>query len=96
MLVVFVLQEASKHYFADRNPRGMFAILEPLHELIEKGPETLKENSFMQHFGRDLMEAKECCNRYQQHGNSRELSQAWDLYYQVTVFSLFLKKKRFY
>ena len=75
-------------YFADRNPRGMFAILEPLHDLIEKGAETMKEQSFMQHFGRDLTEAKECCNRYQQQGNARELSQAWDLYYQVDKFSI--------
>ena len=78
-------------YFADRNPRGMFNILEPLHDLIEKGAETLKEQSFMQHFGRDLAEAKECCNRYQQQGNARELSQAWDLYYQVLLTWLILK-----
>ena len=96
-LIIFLsvtsLQEASRMYFADRNPRGMFAILEPLHELIEKGAETMKEQSFMQHFGRDLTEAKECCSRYQQQGNARELSQAWDLYYQASrtsyCFNLF-------
>jgi FKBP12-rapamycin complex-associated protein len=30
------LEEASKHYFADSNIPGMFEVLEPLHELVEK------------------------------------------------------------
>lgn len=30
------LEEASKHYFGDHNPEGMFAVLEPLHEMVAK------------------------------------------------------------
>jgi FKBP12-rapamycin complex-associated protein len=30
------LEEASKHYFADGNIPGMFEVLEPLHEMVEK------------------------------------------------------------
>lgn len=30
------LEEASKHYFADNDIPGMFAVLEPLHEMVEK------------------------------------------------------------
>ena len=30
------LEEASKHYFADNDIPGMFEVLEPLHEMIEK------------------------------------------------------------
>jgi FKBP12-rapamycin complex-associated protein len=42
------LEEASRLYFGERNVKGMFATLEPLHGLIEKGPQTLKETSFNQ------------------------------------------------
>lgn len=30
------LEEASKHYYADGNIPGMFEVLEPLHEMVEK------------------------------------------------------------
>lgn len=42
----------------------MFKTLEPLHALLERGPQTLKEVSFHQAYGRDLTEAQEWCNRY--------------------------------
>ena len=42
------LEEASRLYFGDRNVRGMFATLEPLHNMMERGPQTLKETSFTQ------------------------------------------------
>ena len=40
------LEEASRLYFGDRNVKGMFETLEPLHQMLEKGPQTLKEVSF--------------------------------------------------
>lgn len=58
------LEEASRLYFGERNVRGMFETLEPLHAMLERGPQTLKETSFNQAYGRDLMEAQEWCNRY--------------------------------
>ena len=42
------LEEASRLYFGDRNIQGMLAKLEPLHAMLEKGPQTLKETSFHQ------------------------------------------------
>ena len=42
------LEEASRLYFGERNVKGMFAALEPLHQMIERGPQTLKETSFNQ------------------------------------------------
>ena len=36
-----------------------------------------------QAYGRDLMEAQEWCRKYQRSGNVKDLTQAWDLYYQV-------------
>ncbi|KAK3942599.1 phosphatidylinositol 3-kinase tor2 [Diplogelasinospora grovesii] len=77
------LEEASRLYFGDHNIEGMFAALEPLHDQLERGPETLREISFAQTFGRDLSEAREWCRQYQDTQDVNDLNQAWDLYYQV-------------
>ncbi|KAG0064947.1 phosphatidylinositol kinase- protein kinase tor1 [Linnemannia elongata] len=77
------LEEASRLYFGDRNINGMLAQLEPLHMMLQRGPETLREISFNQAFGRDLKEAQECCIRYGQSQDINDLNQAWDIYYQV-------------
>ncbi|KAF9993671.1 phosphatidylinositol kinase- protein kinase tor1 [Entomortierella chlamydospora] len=77
------LEEASRLYFGDRNINGMLAQLEPLHMMLQRGPETLREISFNQAFGRDLKEAQECCIRYGQTQDINDLNQAWDIYYQV-------------
>lgn len=77
------LEEASRLYFGDHNIEGMFAVLEPLHQLLENGPETLREISFVQAFGRDLTESREWCRQYKTTRDVNDLNQAWDLYYQV-------------
>jgi serine/threonine-protein kinase mTOR len=77
------LEEASRLYFGDHDTDGMIAILAPLHDLLDRGPETLREISFAQTFGRDLQEARELCNTYRQSNDVGDLNQAWDLYYQV-------------
>lgn len=77
------LEEASRLYFGERNVKGMFEVLEPLHAMMERGPQTLKETSFNQAYGRDLMEAQEWCRKYMKSGNVKDLTQAWDLYYHV-------------
>nr|CAB3264065.1 serine/threonine-protein kinase mTOR-like [Phallusia mammillata] len=77
------LEEASRLYFGERDVRAMLATLEPLHLLLEKGPQTLKEISFNQAYGRDLQEAQEWCRKFMQSGNIKDLNQAWDLYYHV-------------
>ncbi|RKP06910.1 kinase-like domain-containing protein, partial [Thamnocephalis sphaerospora] len=77
------LEEASRLYFGDHNIDGMFSVLAPLHAMMERGPETLREISFNQAFGRDLQEAHELCHRYQQTFDGKNLNEAWELYYQV-------------
>lgn len=77
------LEEASKYYFGDHNPEGMFAVLEPLHEMVVKGPETLRETSFIQSFGHDLAAARDYCRRFRSNGEVAELNQAWDIYYNI-------------
>ncbi|ORY17763.1 armadillo-type protein [Clohesyomyces aquaticus] len=77
------LEEASRLYFGDKNIEGMFATLAPLHAMIDKGPDTLREISFIQSFGRELQEARDWCNTFRTSGEMGDLNQAWDLYYQV-------------
>ncbi|KAM0787611.1 hypothetical protein ACM66B_003678 [Microbotryomycetes sp. NB124-2] len=77
------LEEASRLFYGDHNIDAMFATLEPLHDMLERGPETLREISFAQTFGRDLADARESCRRYRQYGEINDLNHAWDLYYQV-------------
>ncbi|RXK37153.1 atypical/PIKK/FRAP protein kinase [Tremella mesenterica] len=77
------LEEASKHYFADGNIQGMFDVLTPLHEMVEKGPETLRETSFVQSFGHDLHTAHDHLKKYSMHGDPTEIQQAWDVYYAI-------------
>lgn len=71
MAIGIGLEEASKQYFTDRNPRGMFATLRPLHQMIEAGPTTLKEQSFHQTYYRDLKEAREWCNKFERSQNAK-------------------------
>ncbi|KAI8593944.1 armadillo-type protein [Geranomyces variabilis] len=77
------LEEASRLYFGDHNEEGMFATLEPLHHMLERGPETLREISFNQAFGRELQDALDWCRRFRRSQVVEELNQAWDLYYSV-------------
>lgn len=55
------LEEASRTYFQDHNTEGMLAVLRPLHEMLEKGPETIREMSFHQAYARDLQDAFDWC-----------------------------------
>lgn len=77
------LEEASRLYFGDSNIPGMLATLEPLHAMLRKGPETLREISFIQSFGRDLNEARDWCEAWKSSNEIGDLNQAWDLYYGV-------------
>ncbi|KAI4162793.1 MAG: hypothetical protein LQ342_003510 [Letrouitia transgressa] len=70
-------------YFGDNDIEGMFATLEPLHDMVDRGADTLREISFVQAFGRDLHEARTWCHTYQQTNEVGDLNQAWDLYYGV-------------
>ncbi|KAK5075469.1 phosphatidylinositol kinase-related protein kinase tor1 [Lithohypha guttulata] len=77
------LEEASRLYFGDDDVEGMFNTLAPLHELLDRGAETLREVSFAQAFGHDLAEARTFCNVYRRTREPGDLNQAWDLYYAV-------------
>ena len=52
-----------------------------------QGPQTARETSFAQVFGRDLNEARESCRKYRVYGDLRDLDKAWEIYYGVTTTS---------
>jgi FKBP12-rapamycin complex-associated protein len=67
-------EEASRLYFGEHNIEGMLAVLEPLHAMLEIA-ETVKEDAFIQAYGRELAEARECCKKYRTTGKDAELTQ---------------------
>lgn len=77
------LEDASRQFFGEHNTEKMFATLEPLHEMLKRGPETLREISFQNSFGRDLNDAYEWVTNYKKRKDVSNLNQAWDIYYNV-------------
>ena len=77
------LEEASRLYFGAHDIDGMLATLEPLHEMLRRGPETMREAAFQQAFGAELQTAHEHCENYRALNNRAELHAAWDIYYNV-------------
>ncbi|KAI9906360.1 hypothetical protein PsorP6_003310 [Peronosclerospora sorghi] len=88
------LEEASKHFFNNRDVAAMIAKLAPLYKQMdqirtEESP-TLREVMFYQTFARDLKYAKEWTNVYERTKSLDDLNQAWDIYY--GVFSIIRKQ----
>ncbi|CEP63160.1 phosphatidylinositol kinase-related protein kinase TOR1 LALA0_S07e03752g [Lachancea lanzarotensis] len=77
------LEDASRQFFGEHNTEKMFATLEPLHEMLKRGPSTLREISFQNSFGRDLNDAYEWVMNYKRNKDITNLNQAWDIYYNV-------------
>ncbi|RZC44315.1 hypothetical protein C5167_037265 [Papaver somniferum] len=70
------LEEASRLYFGEHNIEGMLNVLEPLHERLKEGASTIKEQTFIQAYGHELLEAYECCMKYKKTGKDAELTQS--------------------
>nr|CAD2149601.1 unnamed protein product [Meloidogyne enterolobii] len=77
------LEEASRFYFQDKNVDEMMNILRPLHQKIEQGHTTMKEQSFNHTYYKDLKDAFEHCEVFRRTGNQKEMTAAWDLYYNI-------------
>ncbi|CCK68465.1 phosphatidylinositol kinase-related protein kinase TOR1 KNAG_0B00160 [Huiozyma naganishii CBS 8797] len=77
------LEDASRQFFGEHNTEKMFATLEPLHELLKREPETIRELSFQNMFSRDLNDAYEWVLNYKRSKDTSNLNQAWDIYYNV-------------
>ena len=58
------LEDASRLYFGEGNVSGMLDVLLPLHETLERGPSTKREQDFHRNFGEDLAEAHSFVKEY--------------------------------
>lgn len=58
------LEDASRLYFGEANVAGMLDLLLPLHEQLERGPETRREIDFIKSFGQDLAQAHNHIKNY--------------------------------
>ncbi|KAJ1971618.1 phosphatidylinositol kinase- protein kinase tor1, partial [Dimargaris xerosporica] len=81
--------EASRQYYNHHNIPAMYEVLKQHHQLIQKGPTTIKETQFVQTFGRDLREAWDQIQQYRQTLDVNLLGQAWDIY--IHLFKKFEK-----
>eukprot|EP01105_Mastigella_eilhardi_P021948 TRINITY_DN5365_c0_g1_i1.p1 TRINITY_DN5365_c0_g1~~TRINITY_DN5365_c0_g1_i1.p1 ORF type:complete len:2426 (-),score=601.66 TRINITY_DN5365_c0_g1_i1:7080-14204(-) len=77
------LEEASRYYFTDHNVSAMIKTVKPLHEMLEKGPETPRETAFLTNFGHELKDAWDWCKSFQRTGAVADINQAWEIYYHV-------------
>ncbi|EED89568.1 phosphatidylinositol 3-kinase (PI3K)-like protein [Thalassiosira pseudonana CCMP1335] len=73
------LEDASRLYYGEGNVSAMLDVLIPLHQQLEKGASTRREQDFLKSFGRDLLDAHKHIKDYAE----AALNQAWDLYYTV-------------
>ncbi len=77
------LEDASRFFFGEHNTEKMFETLEPLHQMLQKGPETMREQAFANAFGRELTDAYEWVLNFRRTKDITNLNQAWDIYYNV-------------
>ncbi|KAG7662855.1 TOR1 [[Candida] subhashii] len=77
------LEDASRLFFGEHNTEKMFEVLEPLHQMLQKGPETMREQAFANAFGRELADAYEWVLNFRRTKDITNLNQAWDIYYNV-------------
>eukprot|EP00052_Salpingoeca_macrocollata_P027230 m.257819 g.257819 ORF g.257819 m.257819 type:complete len:2371 (+) comp22712_c0_seq2:129-7241(+) len=78
------LEEASKFYM-EQDYESMMARLNSLNRrMTELGPNAMeREKDFVAAFGKQLRDAWEWCRRFQRSKNPRDLSAAWEHYYNV-------------
>ena len=58
------LEDASRLYYGEGNVSGMLDVLLPLHQQLEKGAATRREQDFLKSFGRDLADAHNHIKEY--------------------------------
>ncbi|RKP33692.1 kinase-like domain-containing protein [Dimargaris cristalligena] len=77
------VEEASRQYYTYHNIPAMYEVFRHHHQIIQKGPTTIRETQFMQTYGRDLREAWDLMQQYGKSMDMNVLNQAWDVYAQL-------------
>ncbi|THD24250.1 Serine/threonine-protein kinase mTOR [Fasciola hepatica] len=84
------LEDASRVYFGEKDIGKMFRLLHPLHQMMDRGHETIHEATFLQEHGGELANCRVCCETFERTGARIVLQQAWDRYY--TLYRRFSKQ----
>jgi len=74
------LDEASRQYYIEKKTDAMAMTLQRLNEMLERGPETISEQTFVKVFGRDLSKAWEATKEFLKTNKVSAINTAWDLY----------------
>lgn len=77
------LEAASRYFFGDNDIEKMLQTIEPLYAMLDRGPETLREISFKNLYGRELVDAFKWLTKYKGTHDISNLHQAWDIFYSV-------------
>ncbi|CAK9439599.1 uncharacterized protein LODBEIA_P36990 [Lodderomyces beijingensis] len=77
------LEDASRLFFGEKDSDKMYEVLEPLHQALQKGPETMREQAFANQYGRDIADAFEWVLNFKRTKDVSNLNQAWDIYYNI-------------
>nr|CAH8842728.1 unnamed protein product [Trichobilharzia regenti] len=84
------LEDASRVYFVEKDIAKMFRLLHPLHQMMDRGHETIHEATFLQEHGNDLAECRLCCEHFEKSQAKIDLQKAWEGYY--TLYRRFSKQ----
>lgn len=74
------LDEASRQYYIEKNTDAMTITLQKLNDMLERGPETVSEQTFVRVFGKDLQKAWEATTEFLKTKKVGAINTAWDLY----------------
>ncbi|CBZ55468.1 Phosphatidylinositol 3-kinase tor2, related [Neospora caninum Liverpool] len=83
------LEQASEAHHTRNDFRKAVALLEPMHEELNRGPQTFRETLFLQKYGRELENAYTYLKRFKRSGNRYDVDQCWMFY--LPVFTGLLK-----
>ncbi|CAL8095011.1 unnamed protein product [Calicophoron daubneyi] len=84
------LEDASRVYFGEKDIAKMFRLLHPLHQMMDRGHETIHEATFLQEHGNELANCRACCESFERTLAKVVLQQAWEGYY--TLYRRFSKQ----
>jgi FKBP12-rapamycin complex-associated protein len=77
------IEEASRIYFGRLDGKAMYNYLNPIHQEMDREPDTMNEISFYQGYASDLLEAHSWLKLYMRTDRIADINQAWDIYYSI-------------
>lgn len=77
------LDEASRAYITRNDVDEMYSLIAPLHEAVNRAPETIYETMFLCTYGHVISIAGQHLEKWKAEGDDYDLFQAWSLYIKI-------------